>query len=179
MYTPQTIVIIGAGEIGKGITRGLSNGHDRVILCDNDFEATESFTKKLQAQQPAYKVEALECSYEATWEADIIILALSSCPDRQEIAKKIQAVANQKIVIVADDAREELQQLLPHTKIIQAFTNIDPAAFDAAPESKKTIHCLVRGDDEEAVQAAAALVKTIGFHPVATLIKSSNSTTPA
>ena len=101
MHTPQTIVIIGAGETAKGIVRGLAGGRDRVIFCEGNFDAARSFAKELQKQYPGYDVEALQCSYEATWEADIIILALPSCPDRQEIAQKIKTVASQKIVVVA------------------------------------------------------------------------------
>ena len=170
MHTPQTIVVIGAGEIGKGIVRGLSGGRDRVVFCDRDFDAATSFTEELQKQHSNGNVEALQCSYEATWEADIIILSLPSCPDRLEMAKKIKAVASQKIVIVADEtAVKELQALLPYSKVVQAFDGLPAGAFDGTAEQKKQIYCPVKGEDAEAVQAVAALVRTIGFTAVATL----------
>lgn len=170
MHTPQTIVVIGAGEIGKGIVRGLSGGRDRVVFCDRDFDAATSFTDALKKQHSGYQVEALQCSYEATWEADIIILSLPSCPDRLEIATKVKAVASQKIVIAADEiAVKELQALLPFSKIVQAFDNLPAGAFNGTVEQKKHIYCPVKGDDAEAVQTVAALVRTIGFTAVATL----------
>ena len=167
MHTPQTIVVIGTGKTGKGIIRGLSNGNDRVIFCDENFETARSFTNELQAANPYYDVEAVLCSYEATWEADIIILALPSCPDRRKLAQRIKAVATQKIVVIMDDAVKELQDLLPHSRIVRAFTGISDDAFDLPAEQKKTIDCRVTGTSEEAVQTVAKLVRTVGFNPVA------------
>ena len=162
MHTPQTIVIIGAAETGKTIARGLSNGNDRVLLCDHDFHAAHSFTRDLQQAFPSYDIEAVDCSYEATWEGDIIVLALPSCPDRQEVAKNVKAVANQKVVIITDGDVTELQSLLPHTKIVR----IDASAFGKNGAFPPSTDCLVQGEDAEAVQTAASLVRTVGWNPV-------------
>ncbi len=166
MHTPQTIVIIGAGNKAKAITSGLANARDRVLLCDTDYESAQAFTNGLRAEHPSYNIEPIACSYEATWEADIIILALASCPDLQEIAKKIKAVANQKIVVTTTDAAKELQDLLPNSKIVQAFANLDDESFNQACEYKKQINCVVQGCNEEALDTVSDLVKTIGFHPI-------------
>ncbi len=166
MQTPQTIAVIGAAAIGKGITRGLACGRDKIILCDTDFDAIQSFTKELQAQRPGCDVEALHCSYEATWEADIIVLALESCPDRREIAKKINVVASQKIDIIVDDGVQELEQLLPHSRIVRAFYNMDPEKFNGSDQQPQNMDCYVSGRDPEAVQMVAALVQSMGLNPV-------------
>ena len=162
MQTPQTIAVMGAAETGKFIVRGLSGGRDRVLLCDHNFPLAQGYALDLQQAFPAYDIEAVPCSYEATWEADIIILALPSCPDRLELAKKIKAVANQKVILIADGDLEELQALLPFTKIVR----IDISAFGQTAAAHQPLPCPVRGTDAEAVQTAAALVKTLGFQPV-------------
>jgi predicted dinucleotide-binding enzyme len=166
MYTPQTIVIIGAGEIGRAIASGLSNGSNRVLLCDQDFSIAQDVANGLQTTHPYYDIEAVACSYDATWEADIIILTSSSCPDRQEIAKKIKAVACQKVVVTTADVLIELQQLLPNSKIVQAFNGIDAGCFHQSVENRKTVNCFITGENDEAIDTVAALVKTIGFNPL-------------
>jgi len=165
MYTSQTIVIIGDGAVSRGIVSGLSNGHDRVIFCEGNHEAAQQFTGSLQATHPKYEVEAVQCSFEATWEADVIILTLP-CTDREKIANKIRDVATQKIVVTVNTSMKELHDLLPNSKIVQAFTDINVEAFNLPFDEKKQISCIVRGTDKEALKTVAELVKTIGFTPI-------------
>ncbi|HEU4471229.1 MAG TPA: NAD(P)-binding domain-containing protein [Flavisolibacter sp.] len=166
MHTPQTIVIIGLGDTCKGIANGLSNGNDRVLLCDEKYETAKSLANGLQEAYPYFDVEAINCSYEAVWEGDVIILALP-CTLHQEVAEKIRAVANQKVVVTTHASLDALQQLLPNSKLVQAFDKVDPGAFYLPPSQRHSVDCTVTGNDQEAVKAVSSLVKTIGFNPVA------------
>lgn len=165
MQTPQTIVIIGGGEVARGIAYGLSLGRDRVLLCDEPFSAAQEFAEDLRQQSPRFEVEAVQCSYDAVWEADIIILTLP-CSEAQSVLQKIGAVANQKVIITVESAVNELQPLLPHTKMVQAFDHLDTKAYYESGEQKGSIDCPVSGCNNEAVQTVAELVRTIGFRPV-------------
>lgn len=163
MYTPQTIVIIGVGALGKGIAHAMAAGNDRVLLCDDEMN-TKNLVDELQQNNPYYDVEATNCSYDATWEADLIVLDLP-CAALLEAAGRIKAVANQK-VIVSTDSVQALQELLPNSKLVQAFDNIEPPSFYLPIVEKKQIDCFVKGENMEAVIAVASLVNTIGFNPL-------------
>lgn len=162
MHTPQTIVIIGAGYAGMCIARGLAGGNDKVILCDESFGLAGRTTDELKRDYPAYDIEAMECFFNAAWEADIIILTLS-CAAFAEVAEKIKEVANQKIVVVTDLEPEQLQVFLPNSKLVQAFTEIIPG-LQQGPGAK--IPCKIKGDHAEALSSVAALAEQVGFAPV-------------
>ena len=162
MITPQTIVIIGTGQRGRGIAEGLSRGHDRVLLCDHDFNNALSVAQSLKENHPGFEVEAIPCFFDATWEADIIIVDLA-CTEQQELAEKIKTVANQKVVVTTSKS-DHLAALLPQSRVVQAFDDINLDSFRSMEEGEK-INCLVIGQHEEAVQTVADLVKTVGFLP--------------
>lgn len=165
MQTPRTIVIIGAGEIGQALTRGLSVNRDKVILCDADFNQACSFVEQLKSTNPASDVEALLCSYEATWEADIILLACATCNEKKDIARKIRPVASQKIVVTVEEGVKELEELLPDSHIVQAFTGLQVTDFERSYSQKNTIECMISGKDQEALNTVTGLVETLGFKP--------------
>jgi NADPH-dependent F420 reductase len=126
-------------------------------------------------------VDAIDCSTQAGWEADIIILALPFEAEK-EVAEKIKAVANQKIVIsianplnssynglvtAADtSAAEELQKLLPNSKVIKAFNTTFAADFTTPVIDGKQVDAFVAGNDEDALQTVSELVTTAGFNPI-------------
>ena len=98
MKTKQTIAVIGAtGNMGSAISRGLSNGNYRLLLCANDQDKLKSLTADIKAGASA-EVESVNCNVDASWEADIIIVAVPYEAEK-EVAEKIRHVANQKIVI--------------------------------------------------------------------------------
>lgn len=136
MRTKQTIAVIGAtGNIGTAISKSISKGNYKLLLSGRDFNKTVLTVNAIQTFNPLADVEAIDCSFNASWEADIIILALPFQVEK-EIAEKIRAVANQKTVISFSNpynetfndlttaantiASAELQSLLPNSKVIKA-----------------------------------------------------------
>src|SRR5687767_13539901 len=134
MQTKQTIAIIGAtGKMGSAIAKSLAKGNYRLLLKSNKQSELDKLVKEIKEVTPSAEVEGMACPKEASWEADIIIPAV---PYRaqEEVAQKIKDVANQQIVIsIANplnetytglttnsdtSAAEELQKLLPHSKIV-------------------------------------------------------------
>jgi predicted dinucleotide-binding enzyme len=161
MQTPQTIVIIGEGEKSKGIARCLSDNNGKVLYCHRDLGLATDFVSGLIKSFPHYDIEAVECTYDATWEADLIILALP-CEGEVEVADNIRTVANQKIVVATGDA-STLQRLLPHSKIVQAFSDICDEAFFQPAETRSKIFSVVHGEDPDAVETVRELVTKAGF----------------
>ena len=182
MKTKQTIAIIGAtGNMGSAIAKSLSKGNYRLLLFANDQEKVLKLAGQIKSESTSADVEELACPVQASWEADIIIAAVPYQAEK-EVADKIREMANQKIVIsianplndsfdglvTAPDtsAAEELQKLLPNSKIVKAFNTTFAADFSSPVIDGKTADAFVAGDDEEAVQIVSELVLTAGFNPV-------------
>lgn len=180
----QTIAIIGAsGSMGSAISKSLAKGNYRLILCSSSTDKIRALTKEIKKQYPAADIINLNCSYDASWEADIIILAVPYSAE-SAIASKIKDVANQKIVVSISNpvnadfnelampadssAAEELQKLLPHSKIVKAFNTTFAADFAQPVIDGKQVDALVAGNDDEAVETIVELVKTAGFQPIVT-----------
>lgn len=182
MNTKQTISIIGAtGNMGSGISKKLATGNYRLLLFANQLNKLQTLESEILASNPTADIEISACPTEASWEADIIILAVPY-PAQQEIAKKIRKVANQKIVIsianplnetydglvTAPDtsAGEELQKLLPNSKVVKAFNTVFAADFAQPIIAEKQADAFIAGDDQDALQTVNELVVTAGFNPI-------------
>ncbi|QMU28158.1 NADPH-dependent F420 reductase [Adhaeribacter radiodurans] len=182
MQTKQTIAIIGAtGSMGLAISKSLAKGNYRLLLCANQQEKVQALVQEITHRNPNAEVEALDCSVNASWEADIIIAAVPYAAEK-EVAQKIKEVANQKIVIsianplnetydglvTAPDtsAAEELQKLLPHSKVVKAFNTTFAADFYTPVIDGKQVDAFIAGNEDEALQTVSELVKTAGFNPV-------------
>lgn len=181
MKTKQTIAVIGAaGSMGSAISRNLSKGDYRLLLCANDDEKLRKLASDIKKDAVA-EVVTLDCSVNASWEADIIILAVPYEAEK-ELAEKIRQVANQKIVVsIANplnstydglltapgtSAAEELQKLLPNSKVVKAFNTTFAADFATSVIAGKQVDAFVAGSDMESVETVASLVKLAGFNPI-------------
>jgi NADPH-dependent F420 reductase len=182
MQTKQTIAIIGAtGNMGSAISTSLSKGNYRLLLKGNDRAALDALVKNIKTMNPKADLETAVCPAEASWEADVILLAVPF-ESEKEIAAKIKEVANQKIVIsVANplnetynglvtlpttSAAEELQKLPPHSKVIKAFNTTFAADFATPVIDGKQVDAFIAGNDADALETVKELVSTAGFNPV-------------
>ena len=182
MNTKQTIAVIGAsGNMGSAISKSLSKGNYRLLLFSNEKQKTEALINEIKNSHAAADLEALECPTDASWEADVIILAVPFQAEK-ELAEKIREVANQKIVIsIANplneayeglvtspgtSAAEELQKLLPNAKVVKAFNTTFAADFITPVIDGKQVDSFIAGNDEEALQTISELVTTAGFNPI-------------
>lgn len=182
MNTKQTIAVIGAsGNMGSAISKSLSKGNYRLLLFSNEKEKIEALVNEIKNSHAAADLEALECPTDASWEADVIILAVPFQAEK-ELAEKIREVANQKIVIsIANplneaydglvtspgtSAAEELQKLLPNAKVVKAFNTTFAADFSTPVIDGKQVDSFIAGNDEEALQTISELVTTAGFNPI-------------
>jgi 8-hydroxy-5-deazaflavin:NADPH oxidoreductase len=182
MQTKQTIAIIGAtGNMGSAISRSLAKGSYRLLLKGSKKEELDALVNTIKSQNADADVEAALCPTEASWEADIIILAVPYNAEK-EIATQIREVANQKIVIsIANplnetfnglvtspetSAAEELQKLLPDSKVIKAFNTTFAADFSAPVIDGRQVDAFIAGNDQEALQTVTDVVSAAGFNPI-------------
>jgi NADPH-dependent F420 reductase len=182
MQTKQTIAIIGAtGNMGSAISKNLSKGNYRLLLRANDRQKLEELVNEIKTANSSADIEGINCPVDASWEADIIIAAVPYEAEK-DVAEKIRDVANQKIVIsIANplnetydglvtepgtSAAEELQKLLPNSKVVKAFNTTFAADFSTPVIEGKKTDAFIAGNDEDAVQTVAGLVSTAGLNPI-------------
>jgi 8-hydroxy-5-deazaflavin:NADPH oxidoreductase len=182
MQTKQTIAIIGAtGKMGSAMAKSLAKGNYRLLLKSSKKDELDQLVNEILATTPTADVEGIICSKEASWEADIIIPAVPFSAEK-EVAEKIREVANQKIVIsIANplnetytgltttgdtSAAEELQKLLPHSKIIKAFNTTFAADFSSPVINSQQIDSFLAGNNEDALKTVSEMVATAGFNPI-------------
>jgi 8-hydroxy-5-deazaflavin:NADPH oxidoreductase len=184
MSTKQTIAIIGAtGNMGSALAKTLSKGNSRLLLFANNQEKVKALVDEIKSSNKHADIEGVECPTNASWEADIIVLAVPYAAEK-EIATKIKEVANQKVVIsIANplnesysglvtspdtSAAEELQQLLPNSKVVKAFNTVFAAVFTTPVIDDKQVDVLIAGNDGSALVTVSELVQSIGFNPLVT-----------
>ncbi len=181
----KTIAIIGPpGATESAIAESLAKAGHHVLLSDNETKRTALMMRSLRrlfrwksVTSPQTGVEAMPCVREASWEADIILLA-APYDTHARIAPKITDVVTGKVVISmvnsmdgtydnsAVSAAEKLAQLLPHAKVVSAFNTTLAPNFRKTRIAGQTTDVFVAGDDGEAVSTAMQLVMDAGFNPI-------------
>ncbi len=163
MAVKKTIAIIGAfGETGAAIANKLAAADCRLLLLSNGNDESSRLSNYIKGEIPGAEVELTDCVKDGCWEADIIFLPDPFQKDK-EVIEKVREVATQKIVVHVSSTgsdtsfvpREagELQQLLPYSKVVAVFNN--PASAEA----------FLAGNDKEAVETIAGILRTAGYHP--------------
>ena len=152
-----------------------------MLLKSGDTDKLKKLSSEIKATHPSADLELMTCPTEASWEADIIILAVPFEAEK-EITERIRDVANQKIVVsIANplnqsfdglvtrpgtSAAEELQKLLPNSKVVKAFNTTFAADFSTPVIDGKQVDAFIGGNDKEAVETVKGLVSTAGSNPI-------------
>jgi 8-hydroxy-5-deazaflavin:NADPH oxidoreductase len=183
MGTIKTIAIVGAtGNMGSSIAKSLAaNGKYRLLLMANNQEKLSELKSQLETTGTQAEVLTISCAREASWEADIIIVA-TPYEAEKEVAERIREVATGKIVISISNplndkynelvtspdtsAAEELQKLLPNSKVVKTFNTTFAADFITPVIDGKTADAFVAGNNGDAVDTVSQVVKSAGFNPV-------------
>lgn len=181
MATIKTIAIVGAtGNMGSAIAKSLSRSSDyRLLLMSNDQDKLVDL--KLELAKSKVEAFAVSCAREASWEADIIIVATPYEAER-EVVEKIREVATGKIVISISNplsaayndlvtspdtsAAEELQKLLPNSKVVKTFNTTFAADFMSPVIDGKRADAFIAGNNGDAVETVSGIVKAAGFNPI-------------
>jgi len=167
--------------MGSSISKALSKGNNRLLLFANDQDKVNAVVSEIKSNNASADVEAYKCPTNASWEADIIILTVPYQAEK-EIAAKIKDVANTKIVVsIANplnetysglvttpdtSAAEELQKLLPNSKVVKAFNTTFAADFSTPVIDGMQVDALIAGNDANALETVSELVSTAGFNPI-------------
>lgn len=160
MTTQQTrnIAVIGDGNVGGALSKGLENAGHEVHIADNDPKAVEQVSDR----------------------ADVVILAVpfGAVPDVVETAGHLWTGKTVIDVTNAVDAEfayaasleesgaEKLQALVPDAKVVKAFNTVFAEHQATGQLDGERLTAFAASDHEDAREAVLALAEDIGFDPV-------------
>ncbi len=152
------ISIIGKGNVGTALNKGLSNKHET----------------KFGHRDPAESVADA-----AKW-GEVIILAVPH-ENANDAREAIKPYSNGKVVIDVMNAvgantelaiscttstAEETQKKLPNAKVVKAFNTVFAPNQSTAKIGREQLTAFIAGDDLKAKQTVAQLTRDLGFDPV-------------
>lgn len=152
------ITILGKGNVGGALSRGLARSYSHVQSLGND--------KSAQRQ--------------AATQAEVVILAVPF-PALDDVVKNLGAALDGKVVVDATNAldanmnlavgystsgAEELQKKLPRARVVKAFNTVFAQHMDSGKVGGSSLTALVASDDASAKETVVALAKDIGFEAV-------------
>jgi 8-hydroxy-5-deazaflavin:NADPH oxidoreductase len=153
------IAIIGKGNVGTALSKGLSKGGHEIKFGHRD------------PKEPVSKA--------AKW-GEIIILAVPH-GNATDAIESVKPFADGKVVIDVMNAigenmelgiscttssAEETQKKLPKAKIVKAFNTVFAANQSTAKLGDQKLTAFIAGNDADAKKTVAKLVSDIGFDPV-------------
>jgi len=179
MAQKKTIAIVGATEKrGAFIAKNLAKGNYRLLLMSEESEKLAALRDELNSSTA--EIETISCAKEACWEADIIIVA-APYGMVKKVAEKIKEVATGKIVVSISNpldpgyenlfpepntsAAEELQRLLPYSKVVKTLNTAFAENFAPLAIGGKAADTFIAGNNSDAVETVSQLAKDAGFNP--------------
>jgi 8-hydroxy-5-deazaflavin:NADPH oxidoreductase len=169
------ITLIGAGNMGRGIgMRAVAGGH-AVEVIDRNPEDAQALAAELgggsTAVEPGGPVGG-----------DVVVLALYYASIAEAVEQYRDQLGDKVVVeisvpldwdtmdgfVVPDDssAAEEVQKLLPSTKVVKAFCTTFARTLQTGEKNGVPLDVPMAGDDEDAKRQVAALVEGGGMRPI-------------
>lgn len=157
--TKQTVAIIGSSGIGRTLVNALCRENYRLLLIEENREETERLSDEICSSVEGADIEFLECSHQASWEADVILI-LKNGIDLKDLSEKINEVSTQKIIVrlLTDDRAYELEQIESY------FPNSRVVGLCPAKSSSKNVHLFSR--HTKALDTVRNMASFAGFQTV-------------
>lgn len=155
MQYNNIVAILGANSVaGQQIAKSIAKQYP-VLLMDTEQDTLLQLQHTIQTDQPQANITVQECSKEASWEADIVIIAVENEEEQQKIAERINEFTTCKTVIQIRPENNPLQHLqhkLPYAK----FMLVDWGNTAA----------IVEGKDEMALSVTGEIIHLCGLKPI-------------
>lgn len=154
MAVKKTIAIVGATEkAGAEIANRFSCMPFRLLLISNDLKELSNLFEELSEKKPVAEIDKIDCVKEGCWEADIIILAVPVCEEK-EVVQRMKEVSTQKIVVTVSEGHDpdtNLNKMLPYSKLVKVSGNL---------ESKEIF---ISGENETVNEEIISIFNQAGF----------------
>ena len=161
----KSIAIFGATDkFASVLAESVVSDNNRLLLFSDENQEISDLRNEILLKSPSADIELVFCSAEASWQADMIILALSQ--DQQKlIAGGIENFVTQKTLIAyVDSAQEALNGTLPGS-LQDLLPNAHVISIHMAYDQDQQIIFNAGGSNAEALDEAKSLLILAGFIP--------------
>jgi predicted dinucleotide-binding enzyme len=170
----MNVTIIGAGNMGKGLTKQLAKAGHRVTVTARDLGKAQALAKEFANVTAAPADQALGSSdvvIAATAYADVIP-ALKSLGDLSgkvvvDISNPLTPDYMGLTVGYSTSAAEEIAKAVPGAQVVKAFNTVFAQILAEGPELQgKRVPVFFATDSEQARETVRALIESTGFAPI-------------
>ena len=177
------VLIIGAGNMGRGIATRLAAGGNEITLYDVDAAKAAALATELGgATRGGARVAVAGTPAEAVPASDVVILA-SWYGSNLDVARQLGAALDGKVVVDISNplndsydglvtepgtsAAETIRAELPNgAQVVKAFNTTFAGTLVAGHVAGQPLDVFIAGDDAPAKEAVATLVRDGGLDPV-------------
>jgi predicted dinucleotide-binding enzyme len=176
------VLIIGTGNMGRGIATRLVAGGNEITLFDIDTAKAEALATELGGTASGARVATAETPGEAVPASDVVILASWYGPNL-EVARQLGAALDGKVVVDISNplnetydglatkpgtsAAENIAAVLPAgAKLLKAFNTTFAGTLVAGQVAGQPLDVFIAGDDQGAKETLARLARGGGLNPV-------------
>ncbi|MEQ1690820.1 MAG: NAD(P)-binding domain-containing protein [Gemmatimonas sp.] len=178
----MNVLIIGAGNMGRGIATRLVNSNANLIIHDIDAAKAQALATELGGIADSSRVKVTTSLTAAVATSDIVILA-SWYAVNLETARTLGSALDGKIVVDISNplnenydglvtepgtsAAEMIRAVLPaDAKLLKAFNTTFAGTLVAGEVAGQLLDVFIAGDDDTAKRTLADLLRAGGLHPV-------------
>ncbi len=152
------IGIIGDGNVGRALARGLKRAGHEVRAVGNDGAAIRDAAASAELVVVAVPFGAIDDVVKAAGE----VLAGKTVVD---VTNALDANMNLAVGFTTSGA-EELQKKLPKSRVVKAFNTVFAQHMDSGKVGDERLTAFVASDDESSRKQVVELARSIGFDPV-------------
>jgi NADPH-dependent F420 reductase len=167
------IAIIGAGNVGKALTKSLREAGHEVVVTAQHREHAEEVAGEFNAQ-------AEDETRDAVRKAEIVILAVPFASAGKNVAREIEPVSDGKVVVDATNpigpdmklvtdgssAAEEFQHWLPKAHVVKAFNTLFASRQAEPKDADVQLDGFVAGDDSDAKKRVMDVITSMGLRAI-------------
>ena len=178
----MNVLIIGAGNMGRGIATRFATTKASLVIHDVDSAKADALAKELSGVAKSGSVRTTNAPREAVATSDIVILA-SWYGVNLETARSLGAALDGKIVVDISNplndsydglvtepgtsAAETIRAELPSgAKVLKAFNTTFAGTLVAGEVSGQPLDVFIAGDDDAAKNTLAELVREAGLNAI-------------
>lgn len=168
------VTIIGAGSMGKGLTKQIAKAGHQVTVTARDLDKAQALAKEFANVTAAPAAQALGASdivIVATGYADAVS-ALQSLGDMTgkvviDITNPLTADYVGLTIGHATSAAEEIARAVPGAQVVKAFNTVFAQILTEGPQLQgKSVPVFYATDSEQARETVRVLIASTGFTPV-------------
>lgn len=175
----MNVTIVGTGNMARAVgARVLAGGHDLTVVGKDEASA-EEVTAELARAAGEGSVSAAAPGDPIT--DDVVVLAIYYADAREAVEQSAEQLAGKVVVDITNPVNEtfdalvvpadgsataELAMLAPEARFVKAFNTTFAGTLAAGEVSGHVLDVFIAGDDEQAKQAVAALVRDGGLNAI-------------